>query len=46
MKKEEDDLNEKKELLISTSDKKDKAQKIEIDEGETDNIIKELNNDE
>ena len=46
MKKEEDDLNEKKELLISTSDKKDTAQKIEIDEGETDNIIKELNNDE
>ena len=46
MKKEEDDLNEKKELLISTSDKKDKAQKIEIDEGETDEIIKELNNDE
>ena len=46
MKKEEEDLNEKKELLISTSDKKDKAQKIEIDEGETDNIIKELNNDE
>ena len=46
MKKDEDDLNEKKELLISTSDKKDKAQKIEIDEGETDNIIKELNNDE
>ena len=46
MKKEEDDLNEKKELLISTSDKKDKAQKIEIDEGETDEIIKKLNNDE
>ena len=46
MKKDEDDLNEKKELLISTSQKEDKFQKKDIEENEEDNIIKEVKNNE
>ena len=46
MKKEEDDLNEKKELLISTSEKEDKFKKKDIEENEEDNIIKEVKNNE